>query len=1151
MAKNTILMIGDGMGWEMARAAAIQKQINAGKSGDTLADFYTQGQGTGLNLQKLTGYGLATTYGTTIADAKGVFSTAQSALDGTITQTGSSAVLPGFKFDPTFNPGTTATGGGKVADGAKGNLVGYDPARGGINPWTPGSDKEYIKYSYPDSANTATTLYTGVKSYNNAIGVDIYEQSLSSVLKQAADKGKATGLVTSVPIDHATPGAAAANVNRRSKYDGIFPSLDNILQQELRIYQPDVLLGGGHPFSTPGDPLPTGVEPKTSNDFITKETYAELSSKPTSNLYGYTFLERGEDAAQTLADTAESIDLAKGQKLLGLYGARGQNGNLPVSSANGDYSTTGLDIFQNYATKGLKPDTLRPLAQGETDAQFIAKERNENPTLQQLSTAALDVLAKDKDGFYLMIEGGDIDWAAHDNNMDNLIGATLDFDKSVGSVIDWIEKNGGWEQNELIVTADHDHYMTLNPNFPKLLREQGAEKLTEIDTSKEAGHYFGSKPDVVKLADGKDDPESGKYGWGNHSNRPVPVYYQGADTKLLSTEVGKSFESYGQTIPGIPGLIDQSTIYKAQSLGVNGSVLNSANNATLKSYNFTDLPIVGTTAKVNPVDSTKTVAGQNIKLGGYSGLRYEGLAANGNLKFIANTDRGPNLGANYPLPAFQPEIDRFELNKATGKITITERIGLTRPDGKPLTGIANLQGGAQNGLSGLAYTDDPALDLFGNKVKNDPLGGDFEGLEVAKDGTFWLVDEYRPSIYHFDTKGKMIDRFIPKGTPTADGSFGTAVLPEIYAQRRVNRGFEAVAIEGTKLYAFMQSAIDAPDTANDAASKVGNDLRILEFDTVTKAVTGEYIYRLDDVKVADKIGDAVALGNGKFAVVERDSLANGESFKAIYEIDITKATNVYDPKATAGSKSVEETLKATPGAVTPVTKKLIANPTALGYTGVEKLEGLALVDNNTLALINDNDFDLGAAKADGKGALTGIVAAPTILSLLTLNNPLVAPTATNSPKYIDLRNITGKVKSDLTVTSDAAYGNYGGFYTIDDASGKIGNLNPGDAGYAKAAIERAVTKSFKTESNSVQIDGGKLLAPYLISNGTAADFLAKNATNAGGANEIHAYFNYLGANPDKIEHIKSTSNGFACEDLFGGGDLDFNDYIIGATFKAA
>jgi Bacterial protein of unknown function (DUF839)/Domain of unknown function (DUF4114) len=170
--------------------------------------------------------------------------------------------------------------------------------------------------------------------------------------------------------------------------------------------------------------------------------------------------------------------------------------------------------------------------------------------------------------------------------------------------------------------------------------------------------------------------------------------------------------------------------------------------------------------------------------------------------------------------------------------------------------------------------------------------------------------------------------------------------------------------------------------------------------------------------------------------------------------------------------------------------------------------------------------------------------------LFAIYNPTTAASAAAAPKNFDLRDIATKVKADTTVTSDAAYGNHGGFYVIDDASGRIGNLNPGDVGYAKAAIERAVTKNFKTEVSSAQIDGGKLLAPYLIANGTASDFLAKNATNAGGANEIHAYFNYLGANPDKLQHIKATATGFACEDLFGGGDNDFNDYFISATFKA-
>jgi alkaline phosphatase len=569
--KNTILMIGDGMGWEIARAAAIQKQIDKGKAGDRLRDFYSSGVGAGLNFQRLTGYGLATTYGTTIADNKGVFDTSNSALDGTVPATGRSPMRSGFVFNPTFNPGTTAKGGARVSTGAQGNLVGYDPARGGRNPWTAGTDREYIKYSHPDSANTATALYTGVKSYNNAIGVDIFEKNLDGILAQSARLGKATGLVTSVPIDHATPGAAAAHVNRRNKYDAAYPALDNILQQELRVYQPNVLLGGGHPLSAPKDLLPAGVEPNRDNTYIKPETYQELSTKPNNNRYKYTFLERGKDAAKVLANTARKINTDRDGHLLGLYGARGQNGNLPVSSANGDYSTTGLDMFSVHPSKGLKQDFKRPLLKGETNASFIAKERNENPTLNELTKAALEVLGKDKDGFWLMVEGGDIDWAMHDNSMDNAIGATLDFDKAVGTAIAWINSHGGWRQNQLIVTADHDHYLTLNDNFPKLLRQKGAEQLTAIDNSIEAAHYFGSRLALRQIADPKnsskkiDDPESGKYGWESHTNRPVPVYYQGANTQILANSVGKGYKVYGSEVPGIPGLIDQTVIYRAQS----------------------------------------------------------------------------------------------------------------------------------------------------------------------------------------------------------------------------------------------------------------------------------------------------------------------------------------------------------------------------------------------------------------------------------------------------------------------------------------------------------------------------------------------------------------------------------------------------------
>ncbi|MEH2185222.1 MAG: esterase-like activity of phytase family protein [Nostoc sp.] len=732
MAKNVIIMIGDGMGWEMARAASIYKEIQNGKTGANLSDFYTQGKGQGLNFQTLQGYGLATTYGTTIAGINGVFSTANSALDGTNPITGESPVRPGFTFDPTFNQGNTPTGGAKVSDAAVGNLVGYDPTKGGVNPWTPGNDPEYIKYSYPDSANTATTLYTGVKTYNNAVGVDIFENPLETILKTANEVGKSTGLVTSVPIDHATPAAAAANVNRRSKYDADYPALDNILQQQLRVYQPTVLLGGGHPLSAPGDLLPAGVEPNTSNEYISQSTYTELSTKPTNNLYDYTFLERGENAAQKLAETAATIDPEKGDRLFGLYGARGQNGNLPVSSANGDYSTTGLDMFSVFTNQGdnAKVDTTRPLLPGETDASFIAKEVNENPTLNDLTNAALDVLGKDPDGFWLMVEGGDIDWSAHDNNIDNLIGTTLDFDKAVGSTIDWIEKNGGWEKNQLIVTADHDHYLTLDGNFPTLVKNQGAEALTNLDTPAEVGHYWGSDPNV-------------KYGWGTHTNRPVPVYYQGAGSEVLNSLVGKGYNAYGSDIPGIAGLNDQTHIYQTMFASIVPKV-ELVGFASLPADTFSDGPASG--ADVSANGRTGPFPGQPIQ--GFSGVQF----ANSNSLYFLS-DNG--YGSKDNSADFLLRINRLDPNfKGTengdGSVKVLDYIQLSDPNNKVPFEIVN------EGTTGRLLT-----------------GADFdvESFVFDKDGTIWVGDEFGPYLLHFDATGKLLEA--PIATPdqfkTLDG----------------------------------------------------------------------------------------------------------------------------------------------------------------------------------------------------------------------------------------------------------------------------------------------------------------------------------------------------------------------------------------------
>ncbi len=594
---NVILMIGDGMGWEAARAGAASRGY-----------WYTKGKGKGLSFQTLPGYTFETTWGTTVAtavDQQTSSATGNTALTGTDPITGKSPVRPGFAFNPAFNPGflpaTDLTAGKGCTVSPGGNIVGYEPNKGGPNPWTPisppppGADgplpkvpnynRNYIKCSYPDSANTATTLYTGEKTYNNAIAVDLYEQNLETILQTATKLGKSTGVVTSVPITHATPGAAQSSVNRRNKYDNDYPNLDNILQEAIRPdlpenqrFLPTVLLGGGHPLDFENATPTSTVEPKGFT-YIKQSTYEELRGKPTANRYGYQFLERDTKVTKTndlrqivdggnqLLATAKKINPNQGQRLLGLYGARGQNGNLPALSAESDYNLTGLDSFavngggQAHATQTINPDKVRPLATaiGETDAQFIAKEVKANPTLQELTAAALEVLNKDKDGFWLMVEGGDIDWALHDNNLDNLIGTVNSFDAAVQYVIDWIPQHGGWGKNVLIVTADHDHYWTLNNNLPQLLGSKGAKYLTYgTNNPAEAGYFTGSDP-------------AKKYGWNSHSNRPAPVYFKGGPLKLeryigqpvefVDNQPGGTKKVY--TIPGVPGMVDQSHIYKA------------------------------------------------------------------------------------------------------------------------------------------------------------------------------------------------------------------------------------------------------------------------------------------------------------------------------------------------------------------------------------------------------------------------------------------------------------------------------------------------------------------------------------------------------------------------------------------------------------
>jgi alkaline phosphatase len=104
---------------------------------------------------------------------------------------------------------------------------------------------------------------------------------------------------------------------------------------------------------------------------------------------------------------------------------------------------------------------------------YEPEDISENPTLAEMTEAALDLLKTNDKGFYLMVEAGDVDWANHNNNIDDAIGAVLSGDDAFTAITDWVEANSNWDETCLIVTADHGHMMVLDD--PKVLtgeREQ-------------------------------------------------------------------------------------------------------------------------------------------------------------------------------------------------------------------------------------------------------------------------------------------------------------------------------------------------------------------------------------------------------------------------------------------------------------------------------------------------------------------------------------------------------------------------------------------------------------------------------------------------------------------------------------------------------
>ena len=226
-----------------------------------------------------------------------------------------------------------------------------------------------------DSAASATALSTGIKTYNNSIGLDINRLPVETVLEYAKKQGKKTGVVVTVQINHATPASYLAHNEHRYNYNAI---ADSYIDDGIKA---DLYLGGGWKYfirkdrnlvdefiesgfhyidkyseidSIPNDKPVLGLFDKTNLPWALDDTnkhrlsmMTKAATKQLENKNGYFMLVEGSQvdygghARDIAAAMAEMDDLAKTIEYLESYVVKNPD-TLVVITA--DHSTGGLTI---------------------------------------------------------------------------------------------------------------------------------------------------------------------------------------------------------------------------------------------------------------------------------------------------------------------------------------------------------------------------------------------------------------------------------------------------------------------------------------------------------------------------------------------------------------------------------------------------------------------------------------------------------------------------------------------------------------------------------------------------------------------------------------------------------------------------------------
>jgi len=333
--------------------------------------------------------------------------------------------------------------------------IGYDPGQAWANfnyVSTPGS--------MTDSASAATALATGVKTYDGVLNLDTHGNPLKTITEIAHDLGKATGVVTTVPWSHATPAGMVAHNAGRNHYEQI--------AHEMLTSPLNVIMGAGNPdFDDNGQPAAHKAEYVGG-----AATWNRL--KAGTHRAGWALIQTRKEFEALAANPHPRVT-----KVVGTVQA---------------HRTT-----QQARDATMKnPDAANPSG--------VAFNHNV-PSLATMTRGTLNVLSQNPPGFFLMVEGGAVDWANHNHQLGRMIEEQMDFNAAVQAVVHWVNTKSSWRDTLLIVTADH-----------------------------ECGHLWGPIAGAFNevVDHGPGVLPGARFNSKEHTNALVPVYAKGAGAQLLA-----------------------------------------------------------------------------------------------------------------------------------------------------------------------------------------------------------------------------------------------------------------------------------------------------------------------------------------------------------------------------------------------------------------------------------------------------------------------------------------------------------------------------------------------------------------------------------------------------------------------------------------